>query len=254
MPFIFVQMMLIRTIHILFYGIILAIFTLFVVLFSILPIKIHKQVGSTLFRYWAGLFFKLFGIKENIHNENKMPLPLKYILISNHPSGIDLIWLPVKFDVIPLSKAEIKNWFLIGRIAAMAGTLFVKREDLVSRTQAARMCKDALDAGKNLLIFPEGGCRGKNVNSFLPGAFHISQKTNTPILPVFIYYEDEDSYEWGDYGVLKFIYRALFKPSNRNAHLFIYDPFNPGDYTDPEQFMESVHGFYLEKEKENVIK
>lgn len=225
------------------------ILTLFLVVIAMLPLK-HHRFESTLFKCWARVFFKLFFIKENIHHENKKPLPKKYILISNHPSGIELIWLPVKFDVIPLSKAEIKNWFLLGRIASMAGTLFVKRDELSSRTLAAKMCKDTLEAGKNLLIFPEGGCRGKNVNSFIPGAFHISQKTNTPILPVFIYYEDEDNYEWGNYGVLKFIYRALFKPSNRNAHLYIYDSFNPEDYNNPKNFMDSVYRFYLDKEKE----
>ena len=239
----------IKPIWYLLVGVLLLVMTFFIVLLAFIPLRFIKNLGPDIFRIWSKLFVKFLGIKQTIHNENKNELPDQFILISNHPSGVELVWLPNMFDVIPLSKAEIKNWFLIGRIARLAGTVFVNRGDLSSRTNAAMSCLEALENKKNLLIFPEGGCRGKNVNSFLQGAFHISKKSNIPILPVFIYYEDEDSYEWGDYGLLKFIFRAALLPKNRNAHLYIFDALEPNDFDSSEEYHEQIYKFYLETEQ-----
>ncbi len=215
---------------------------------SMLPSALAKRYFPLLYQRWSACFFGIFGIAENIHPMNTYPIPEKFILISNHPSGIELVWLPARFKVIPLAKAEIRDWFLLGRIIQAIGAVFVDRKDRASRQGAAKGLFQAVEAGKNPLIFPEGGCYGKDLNPFFKGAFHLAKQTGRPILPVYLHYEEEDSYEWGDYGLLKFMRRALFIPHNRNAHLYIFDPVNPDSFETEEQLQEHLYSFYLQQQ------
>lgn len=228
-----------------YYGVLLLALSLTLFFIGLIPVAFMKKIAVNIYRKWSLVFLKFFGIKEQIHWENKTPLPEQFILISNHPSGIELLWLPARFNVTSLAKSEIRKWFLFGRIAEAAGTLFVNREELQSRSMAAKSCMDAIQAKKNLLFFPEGGCKGININQFLQGAFHISMKTNIPVLPVFVHYEDERAYEWGNFGIIKFICKALFLAKNRNAHLYIFDAFFPEKFKDVDDYKTAVHLFYI---------
>lgn len=223
--------------------------TLFFLVVSFLPSALTKKFAPKLFRSWTLRFFRIFGVKEHIHEKFQKPLPKHFILISNHPSGIELLWLPSRFSIIPLSKEEISHWFILGRIIKSIGTVFVKRQDSESRHAAAEAILQAVNQGKNIMIFPEGGCYGKALNPFFRGAFNLSKESGVPILPVYVHYEEENIYEWGDYGLLKFMMRALFLPKNRNAHLYIFDAFYPDQFKDKNEYKTKVYEFYQHLEQ-----
>ena len=227
--------------------------TLVIFFLSLLPQVLTRRIFPSLYQVWSLRFLKLFSIREHIHQKNSKPIPSQYILISNHPSGIELLWLPSRFRVIPLAKAEIKDWFIVGRITKAIGTIFVKRRDRASRHAATGALLEAANQGKNILIFPEGGCYGKRLQPFFMGAFSLSKQTGIPILPVFLHYEEENSYYWGDYGLLRFMLRALLLPKNRNAHLYIFDPFEPSAFPDEATMHDKVFEFYREAEKKYAL-
>ncbi len=228
----------------LFCAIDLLLITAVMFILSLLPTGITKGFFPTLYKKWSLYFFRFFGVREHYYEKFQKPFPQQYILISNHPSGIELLWLPYRFDIIPLGKEEIKNWFIIGRITKAAGTIFVKRRERASRHAASDACLQALREGKNVLIFPEGGCYGKSLNPFYAGAFRLSKASGVPVLPVYVYYEEENTYEWGDFGLIRFMLRVLFLPRNRHAHLYVFDAFSPSDYATEEEFHDKVYKFY----------
>ena len=188
----------------------------------------------------------MFGIEEHFHEHLKGPFPEQYVLISNHPTGIDVIWLPARFNVIPLSKNEIGQWPFIGRITRTAGVSCVKRDDAESRRASLVACLHAVKEGKSLLIFPEGGCYGKDLQPFKDGAFDIAARKKIPILPIYVYYEEENTYEWGDIGPFDYIIRLLIKAKNRHAHLHIFDPIDPTGFADGEALKNYMHNYYTQ--------
>lgn len=216
---------------------------------GLFPLSFIKGFFPKLHKFWAYTFFRFLGIKEHIHQKNELPVPKQFILISNHPSGVELLWIPSLFSVIPLSKEEIGDWFIIGRITKALGTIFVKRDKKDSRHAAIKACFEATRTGKSLMLFPEGGCYGKNLNPFFMGAFHISKELNVPILPVYVYYEEQHTYHWDNVGVLEFLGRILFKARNRNAHLYIFDAIFPEKYSSPEEYHDAVYEFYKSLEQ-----
>lgn len=225
-------------------GLEMAVVSLFTFLVGLLPLGLIKGFFPHLYKFWSYTFFRLLGIKEHIHQKHDRPLPKQFVLISNHPSGVELLWIPSMFSVLPLSKEEIGEWFIIGRITKALGTIFVKRDKKDSRHAAIKACYEATKNGKSLMLFPEGGCYGKNLNPFFMGAFHISKELNVPILPIYVYYEEQHTYFWDDVGVLEFLRRIIFTARNRNAHMYIFDAFYPEKYATPEEYHDAVYEFY----------
>lgn len=235
---------LIRFFTVMLQAMVLLATTMVFFLLSFLPGKTTSSIFPSLYKFWSKRFFNIFCIVEHIHQKNKLNIPSQFILISNHPSGIELLWLPSRFKVVPLAKEEIRHWVFLGRITASIGTVYVKRKDPGSRHAASHALLEKVREGRSLMIFPEGGCYGKEVQPFFMGAFDLSFKTGVPILPVFLQYEETDTYFWGDYGLIRFMVRALILPRNRNAHLYIFDPIYPGEFKDEKDMHDKVYGFY----------
>lgn len=193
-----------------------------------------------LFRQLCGGFVRFFGVELHIHHKYTGELPKHYLLISNHPSGADIVILNALFPVYPLAKEEIKQWWFLGRISQATGVAFVKREDKESRHAAKQALIEYAKQGKNLLIYPEGGCFGKHLRPFKYGVFDISLAAQVPILPIYFQYEAENSFEWGNYGLLHHIWNIVTAP-NKHAHCYIFPPIEPTNFTDTPTFCEHVH-------------
>lgn len=108
--------------------------------------------------------------------------------VSNHVSWLDI---PVLGSVVPvhfLSKAEVRDWPLIGALAAAAGTLFIRRGSGDSRQRVGEIAGH-LGAGRPVLIFPEGTTtEGVSVGRFHPRLFEAASLAGVPVQPVSLRY------------------------------------------------------------------
>lgn len=209
---------------------------------ALLPRKINQRYMHKMFRLFCWSFIHLIGRRPHIHEKFIPPLPKQYIVIANHPSGYDLLIMNALFKVCPLAQSGVRNWFVIGKIAEAAGTVFVIREDKASRSKAKEACLEAALEGKNLLIYPEGGC-ARELRKFKYGAFDISLQTGIPIVPVYLLYEAENAFIWGDFGLLRHLIN-LFQAINKHTHCFILDPIDPKNFSDVESYSSYVHSIY----------
>jgi 1-acyl-sn-glycerol-3-phosphate acyltransferase len=200
----------------------------------------------TLFRFWCKAWTDALGVDLRLHQRNRQPLPGQYILIANHPSAFEDIGIPSLFPVLSLAKIEVRNWPVVGRISAASGTLYVHRESRDSRQQAGRDMLDALKAGHNIALYPEGGIKGKRLHDhFRYGAFDISLRSGIPILPVFLHYESQDDFHWSSQSLPRKILEFMFSSNNRvNYHL--YDAFQPEQFENRESYCNHVHSQFLE--------
>ena len=226
----------------------LLLLSLLMYLLSFLPQALIGRLYRKLFRHWCCVFIAALDIDLRLHQHNERPLPDTYILIANHPSILEDIGIPALFDTHPVAKEELRSWFIGGRIAEAAGTLFVERESVESRKAVSQEIVDALEQGKNVAIFPEGGCKGKRIHPFRWGIFEISLQTNTPIVPVFLHYEAQDEFEWLNETAPQKIWQLLNLTNNR-ANYHLYDAFDPADFDDKVAYCDHVHQQYLEWQK-----
>ena len=223
------------------------ILTIFLYVLSFLSKKLLKRFYPFLFRIWCKSFVRALGIDLKLNQKNLRPLPNQYILIANHPSAFEDIGVPALFDVYSLAKIEVKDWVVFGRISEAAGTLYVHRESKASRTEAAQQITAALKEGKNIALYPEGGCKGRRIfETFRYGAFDIALKTGIPILPVFLHYEAQEDFEWASpHTLVHKIWHFLITKNNR-ATYYVYDSLDPADFSSKEEFMAYAHQLYLQ--------
>lgn len=235
-----------RTLKILLYGIDLIVYTIILYLLSFLPRGWIAGFYPNLYWFWCRLFVYALGVDLRLYQNNARPLPKRYILIANHPSAFEDIGIPALFPVYSLAKIEVRDWWIVGRLSSALGNLYVYRENRDSRREAYQKIIDELQRGKNIALYPEGGCKGRRIfESFRYGAFDISLKTGMPILPVFIHYEAQEDFEWRpDVYLVKKLWEIL-SSKNKCANYYVFDALNPADFESKEQYTEHVHDLYL---------
>lgn len=168
---------------------------LFVVFFLLLLIPIllpgkHHLTGM-FNRWWAKVFFRLIFMPYNL--EYRAPLDKKnqYIFCPNHFSYLDIPTMGLnKFNTIFVGKSDMEKIPLFGFMYRKLH-ITVNRESLKSRYNTLVRTLQAIDEGKNLTIFPEGGIITKTppvMSRFKDGAFRAAIEKQIPIIPVTIPY------------------------------------------------------------------
>ncbi len=110
------------------------------------------------------------------------------MLLSNHISWLDI---PVLGSLQPLrflSKSEVGQWPLIGKLAKKAGTLFIERGSGKS-SQVIEDLAATLEKGETALIFPEGTTTdGQQVKKFHARLLKAAQRVECSVQPVTLHY------------------------------------------------------------------
>lgn len=228
------------------YGIDAVLLTAFLYAMSLVPRRLTDPYYPWMFRAWCRSVVRALDVDLRLHQKNRRPLPRQYILIANHPSAFEDVGVPALFPVDSLAKIEVRDWWIVGRMSAAAGTLYVKREERESRRAAFEQLRSALAAGRSLVIYPEGGCKGRRIfETFRYGPFELSLQTGVPILPVFLHYESQDDFEWRPGELLVQKIWHILRSRNRRVNYYVYDALDPRDFADKEAYMRQVHDLYL---------
>jgi len=224
----------------------LGLFTMVLYVFSWLPRRFLAAYYHWLFRHWCMCFVRALGVDLRLHQKNQKPIPKQYILVANHPSAFEDVGIPALFNVMVLAKQGVRHWWWVGRINYALGTVFVKRDDPDSRRASVDQLIEKLQQGFSIALFPEGGCRGRRIYSkFYGGAFDMSLRTGIPILPVFLHYEAQDTFEWRDPQTLLHKFWHFMTSQNNRANYYVYDAIYPEKFQDKNQYAESVRQQFL---------
>lgn len=173
--------------------------------------------------------------------DTRGPLPLgPVILAANHLSWIDPLVIASLLPCVPISKAEVRSWPVIGTIGRELGVVFVSRGDPYSGWRALRQAQKALDTGLSVLNFPEGTTStGQTVLPFHRGVFGIARHAGVPVVPVAIAYDPPELAWVGDDA---FLPHWLQLAGSRRAHAFVRlgAPMSPRPYPSAEEFTQAV--------------
>jgi len=96
-------------------------------------------------------------------------------------------WRPTPF----VSKAEIRQWPLVGWLAQQLDTVFIQREKRSDARRIMHELSDRLSAGELMCVFPEGTTsNGLAVLPFHANMFQAAVSACAPVQPLCIMYED----------------------------------------------------------------
>lgn len=150
------------------------------------------------------------------------PVIGNYLYVSNHQSYVDPVCIAKWIPFVPIAKAEVSSWPLIGWGARMTGIFYVKREQAASRSLARDALHQLLRNGGAGLVFPEGTTSAAwKTLPFREGAFHVAASAQKNIVPMAIAYLD-DTHAWtGDDGFIPHFLRVFAQPEMRvKLHFF----------------------------------
>src|SRR5688572_13617304 len=221
-----------------FYALILFII-IFLLLFPFFLIPIFfptkfKLVG-VLNRWWAWLLFPLIGFPWHVEYRQKLDPKKTYIFCPNHFSYFDIAIMGLnKHDTIFVGKSAMEKIPLFGFMYKRLH-ITVDREKLSSRYSTYTRSLAALEQGKSLVIFPEGGMvthLPPHMGRFKDGAFRASIEKQIEIVPVTI------PYNWIILPDKKYI-MLNWKP----LKLIFHEPIDPATYTlkDVDVLREKVY-------------
>ena len=111
-------------------------------------------------------------------------------VVSNHVSWLDIPVLLAHGDLYFLSKAEVRDWPVVGRLAQAIGTLFIRRGGGESGRKAEEIAA-SLQVGRSLCVFPEGTTTaGHTVRRFHSPLFAAPLRAGARVQPVALRYQD----------------------------------------------------------------
>lgn len=114
------------------------------------------------------------------------------LYVSNHRSFTDPIAISKYLNAFVIAKAEVASYPVISKGAEVTGVLYVQREDKNSRIEARKAFIDVINAGYNILIYPEGTISTKKEPiPFKKGTFFEAAKENITVVPVAIEFKDQ---------------------------------------------------------------
>jgi 1-acyl-sn-glycerol-3-phosphate acyltransferase len=162
-------------------------------------------------RWWLGRILRLMSIETTVFGEPPSQQNGKgLVFVSNHVSWLDIPLIGSLREINFLSKAEVRKWPLIGKLADSTGTLFIQR----GSGDTHRVTQDIAERvkqGHSVLFFPEGTTTdGSSVKRFHHKLFRASELTDIAFCPVVIHYDVEG------------------------------EPFNPVAFIDDDEFAEHL--------------
>jgi lyso-ornithine lipid O-acyltransferase len=147
--------------------------------------------------------------------------PERGAVISNHLSYVDIVVFAALHPCVFVSKAEIRNWPVVGWMTTMSGTVYVERGHGGSAMKARKGMQAAVDAGLPVVFFPEGTTsNGNQLLKFHSGLLSQVIAGGAPVTAAYLRYSftekngrdvsiGDDVCYWGDRNMLAHIFKFL---------------------------------------------
>ena len=138
---------------------------------------------------WSNQLLRIIGISIKLHGEAPTHGPL--LLVCNHISWLDITVLHAVCRCRFVSKAEVKHWPVIGRLAIGCDTLFIERESRRDAMRVVHHVAEALRAGDMVAVFPEGTTGyGEELLPFHANLIQAALSSDAPVQPLALRFTD----------------------------------------------------------------
>jgi 1-acyl-sn-glycerol-3-phosphate acyltransferase len=155
----------------------LGLYGIWFVLHFFIPNKTYwRQLA---FGWWTKTFVRIAGMEiEVIGTPPKPP----FFLVANHVSYVDIAALRATVEGVFVAKAEVRDWFLAGRIVRDMGVIFIDRKNRRDIPRAGEEIIQKLTDGEGVIVFPEGtSTKGEEVLPFNSSFLEFASRTDLPV-------------------------------------------------------------------------
>ena len=166
---------------------------LFIILFPFFWLFLQKTEWKPkahyLNRFWGKMFFPIVGIPIKVQHDFEPDLDKTYVFCANHFSYMDIaaMGMIIKNYYAFVGKASLGGVPLFGYMFAKLH-IQVDRSDKNSRVTSMTRSIKALQSGRSVMIFPEGGIWSKELPKMsLPlkdGGFAMAIQQQIPVVPI----------------------------------------------------------------------
>jgi lyso-ornithine lipid O-acyltransferase len=142
--------------------------------------------GDALVRFYLGCVAWLLGLRISVKGQ---PVTGNALYASNHISWLDIPAIGGTAHARFIAKSEIAGWSLIGWLAKIGGSVFVRRQNRSEARVQADAVTAALREGRPLVLFPEAGTGdGVKLTPFRASLFAAANEAAVIVQPVAIDY------------------------------------------------------------------
>lgn len=184
----------------------------------------------------------LHGIQVHVAGR---PLQRPAIYVANHLGYFDPPAILSVVPALPIAKAELGSWPIVGEGLRVLGALLVERGNAHSGARVLRRCLRLLEAGASVLAFPEGTTtEGDVVLPLRRGIFGAARLAGVPVVPIAVRYDAREACWVGDQSFVPHYVRTSARTSTR-VQLVIGDPLPPREGFPDEDLANRVRATLL---------
>lgn len=131
---------------------------------------------------WSQRMLRAMGVNLRVQGQVLAQGPV--LRVSNHLSWLDILVMNAVAPSRFVSKAEVKQWPLIGSLTVGAGTLLIEREKRRDAMRVVHHMAESLQAGDAVAVFPEGTTSdGQALLPFHANLLQAAVTTDAPVHP-----------------------------------------------------------------------
>lgn len=183
-------------------------------------------------RWFLGRAARIAGARVQVTGT---PLRRDVFYVSNHISWIDILALGGASGTAFVAKAEIGEAPVVGWLAGLNRTVYVKRENRMGVAEQINQLRDALAENWAITVFPEGTTTdGKSLLPFKTPMLRVLEPSPPGVMvqPVLLDYGDVgEEIGWvGEESGLNNARRVLARKGSFPLRITFLDPFDPRDF------------------------
>lgn len=139
-------------------------------------------------RLWSAAVFHCLGARLVVKGT---PRPGAKLIVGNHVSWMDIMAINATEPSRFVSKAEVGQWPIVGRMVTLAGTIYLERARRRDAMRAMGLLTQSLRDGHTAAVFPEGTTGdGHHLLHFHANLLQSAIDADVPVQPVAIRYSD----------------------------------------------------------------
>ena len=147
------------------------------------PERVLTKIAQT----WSKLVLLWCGVEATVEGQAHLEDGKSYLVMANHTSHFDAlaIYGRVRWSMTPVAKRELGYIPIFGWALAAGAAVMIDRGDRVRAKRSIDKAARIIQAGRSVLLFPEGTRTAPGVVGPLKkGPFHLALAAGVPIVPI----------------------------------------------------------------------
>ena len=124
--------------------------------------------------------------------------------------------------------------------------IFVKDKSFRARKDSLLKMREQLDAGRNIMLFPQGYSHKFLGPYFEKGAFKVAYDSGFTIVPIYLHYENLNAFVPDDIVNHKNELFRIVRAHNKKITAHVFDSVQPQSFSSVNEFRDAVYHQYRE--------